>query len=158
MALLFTTLTWGQNLKTLTNPQKVEYFYNNSSKENMSLVTEFYHPDAEFTDPVGSIKGAENLKNYYSGLYENLKDIKFEFPQMFQDKDTVIAVWIMTMSTEKLNDGKPVLLHGSSIIKFNTDGQAISHRDYFDLGEMVYEHIPVVGYFVRKIKSKLQAH
>lgn len=145
-------------MQGMTNPQKVEFFYKNSSKEDMSLVTEFYDPNAEFTDPVGSIKGSENLKKYYSELYKNLKEINFDFPQIYQDKDTVIAIWVMTIKTDSLKGGEPVVVHGNSVITFNQNGQAIHHRDYFDLGEMVYEHIPVVGFFVRKIKAKLGEH
>jgi ketosteroid isomerase-like protein len=158
IVLLLSSVTWGQVLNNLSNSQKVEHFYKNSSKDDMSLVTEFYHADAVFKDPVGEVKGAENLKAYYSSLYENLKEIKFEFPKTFEAKDTVIATWIMTISTESLNGGEPVRVEGSSVITFDADGKAIYHRDYFDLGEMVYEHIPFVGFLVRKVKKRLQAH
>ncbi len=29
------------------------------------------------------------------------------------------------------------------------------HKDYYDLGEMVYEHVPILGFIIRKIKGKL---
>ena len=158
MALLLSSLTSAQSMNNMSNAEKVEYFYKNSSKENMSLVTEFYSTDATFKDPVGEVKGAENLKKYYSSLYENLKEINFEFPRVFQDKNTVIAVWVMTIRTDSLNSGEPVKVEGNSVITFDESGKAIDHRDYFDLGEMVYEHIPFVGFFVRKVKARLQTH
>ena len=35
------------------------------------------------------------------------------------------------------------------------DDIIVYHKDYYDLGEMVYEHIPLLGYFVKKIKTRL---
>ena len=29
------------------------------------------------------------------------------------------------------------------------------HRDYYDLGEMLYEHIPLYGWFTRQLKTRL---
>jgi hypothetical protein len=31
------------------------------------------------------------------------------------------------------------------------------HRDYYDAGSMLYEHIPLMGYAIRKIKKKVGA-
>jgi len=35
------------------------------------------------------------------------------------------------------------------------DDIIVYHKDYYDLGEMVYEHIPLLGFFVKKIKKRL---
>jgi limonene-1,2-epoxide hydrolase len=45
-------------------------------------------------------------------------------------------------------------VQGISHLKF-LENQVIYHRDYFDLGEMVYEHVPVLGKIVRFIKNSL---
>lgn len=154
--LALSTNLFASPLDQLTLPEKIKYFYNKSSKEDMSLVTQFYHPEAEFIDPVGSMKGAENLKAYYTHLYQNVKSINFDFSKFYQDGNTVIAIWKMNLQTDNLNGGELVSVDGNSVIVFDAQGKAISHRDYFDLGAMVYEHIPVLGYVVRSVKGRLK--
>ncbi len=36
-----------------------------------------------------------------------------------------------------------------------SDDSIIYHKDYYDLGEMVYEHVPILGFVIKKIKGKL---
>jgi hypothetical protein len=44
-------------------------------------------------------------------------------------------------------------LEGISHLRF---GEKIDyHRDYFDLGQMVYEQIPLVGRIIKTIKKRL---
>jgi len=51
-----------------------------------------------------------------------------------------------------------VLLDGISVIRFDEEDLVVYHRDYFDVGAMVYEHVPVVRFFVRQVKKRLQRH
>ena len=40
--------------------------------------------------------------------------------------------------------------------KINEESLAFFHRDYFDLGEMVYERLPGVGWVIKKVKNRLK--
>jgi hypothetical protein len=62
--LLLTTTTWAQSMKDLSNKDKIKFFFEKLTKDNMTLVDEFYHPQVDFIDPVGSIKGSEKIKQY----------------------------------------------------------------------------------------------
>lgn len=148
--------TWGQSMKDLSNKDKIKYFFDKLSKDNMTLVDEFYHPQVEFMDPVETIKGSEKIKTYYGNMYQNVKSIKFDFVEFHEAGNHVIAIWKMTLETDKLNGGEPFSVDGNSVIKFDELGKAVYHRDYFDMGAFVYERVPVVGYVIRKIKERLK--
>jgi hypothetical protein len=60
----------------------------------------------------------------------------------------------MKLKHPKLNGGQPVEVNGVSQIRFSGD-RVIYHRDYFDLGEMLYENIPLLGVVIRNIKQRL---
>jgi hypothetical protein len=60
----------------------------------------------------------------------------------------------MKLKHPKLNGGQPVEVNGVSQICFSGD-RVIYHRDYFDLGEMLYENIPLLGVVIRNIKQRL---
>lgn len=154
--LFFSFLAQAKEFNAMTNAEKVNWSFNTLNKDNLSMVVdEFYHEDLVFADPVENIKGREEMKKYYSNMYKNVKEIKFDFSEMVSEGDTVVGVWVMTLKTDSLNDGKPFSVEGTSHIKFK-DGKAIYHRDYFDMGAFIYERIPVVGWMVRKVKSKLK--
>ncbi|HDY7901818.1 TPA: nuclear transport factor 2 family protein, partial [Vibrio vulnificus] len=50
--------------------------------------------------------------------------------------------------------GACVEVKGVSHLKFEA-GKVIYHRDYFDLGEMLYENLPLLGGIIRAIKQRL---
>lgn len=156
LALFLMVSAHAEDISQMTNAEKVNWSFNTMNKDNVSqVVDEFYHPDVEFADPVEKIKGRDGIKKYYGNMYKNVKEIKFAFSEMVSQGDTVVGVWIMTLKTDSLNDGKPFEVEGNSLIRFK-DGKAIYHRDYFDMGAFIYEKIPVVGWMVRKVKSKLK--
>jgi ketosteroid isomerase-like protein len=146
----------AEDFSKMTNAEKVNWSFNTLNKDNLSqVVDQFYHEDLEFFDPIEKIKGREEMKKYYGNMYKNVKEIRFDFSEMVAQGDTVVGVWVMTLKTDSLNDGKPFSVEGNSLIRFK-DGKAIYHRDYFDMGAFIYERIPVVGWMVRKVKSKLK--
>ncbi len=155
--LFLQTNVFAQSMNHLSNKDKITYFFQNLTKDKLHLVTEFYHPQVKFIDPVETLDSAEKIKAYYAGMYKNVKTIKFDFSEFHEAGKTVVAVWTMTLETEKLNSGNPIKVDGNSVITFDEQGKAIYHRDYFDMGAFIYEHVPVVGYFVRKIKSKMKS-
>ena len=156
-AILLTTLSaWGQAMKQLGPKDKIIYFFENLSQDKMNLVDDFYHPQVHFIDPVGEINSAEKIKSYYLNMYKNVKTIKFDFSEFHEAGRNVVAVWKMTLVTDKLNSGDPIVVDGVSVIKFDENNMAIYHRDYFDMGAFLYENVPVVGYVIRKIKNNMK--
>lgn len=155
IALTMTTLSWGQTMNNMNNREKFKYVFEHLEKDSMHLIDEFYDQNVEFIDPIGKIKGSKKIKHYYQELYKNVKSIRFDFSDFVESGDTIVGVWKMTFITPKLNGGDPIVVDGNSVIKFK-NGKAVYHRDFFDMGEFIYENIPVVGFLVKKIKQRLE--
>lgn len=137
--------------------ERIETVFNELRADNLHILDEFYHPDIAFYDPIGDLKGLDNMKAYYAGMYENVKDIRFDFSDHVAQDDTFSSFWSMTFQAEGLNGGDPITIEGVSRIKFDQETDlVIYHRDYFDMGAMVYEHVPVVGAMIRYIKGKFE--
>ena len=135
---------------------RVESVFNDLRADNLNILDDFYHENVKFQDPLGSINGLIPLKEYYRGLYKNVTDISFEFTDHIVENDSHVGIWTMRMKTKKLNNGKEMVLNGNSHIVFDPDtDKVIFHRDYFDMGEFIYEYIPVVGFAIKKIKQAL---
>ena len=156
LSLTISSLTWSQTMKELNHSEKIKYFFDHLTKDRMELVSEFYHEQVDFIDPVGSIKGSEKIKAYYLEMYKNVKSIKFDFSEFIVSGNNVVGVWKMTLITDKLNDGEPIVVDGNSVIRFDENGKATYHRDYFDMGAFIYENVPVLGFIVKKIKNRMK--
>ena len=142
-------------MNNMTNKEKFQYIFEKLTKDTLPLIDEFYHPDVEFHDPVGTIKGSKKIKAYYENMYKNVKSIRFDFSEFIDNGDKIVGVWKMTLVTDKLNGGEPIIVDGNSVIHFK-DGKAVYHRDYFDMGVFVYENIPGLGFVVKKIKDRFK--
>ena len=109
-----------------------------------------------FEDPITRVEGIDALKEYYIHAYGNVKSIRFDFRNIIEAENTYTCEWDMYFQAKMLNFGKEVVVRGLSLLVFDEESsKIIRHRDYLDLGEMVYEQIPGVGSVVRLLKSQL---
>ncbi|MEM0912916.1 MAG: nuclear transport factor 2 family protein [Pseudomonadota bacterium] len=130
-------------------------FYTDLSSMKIDDLTSLYEKDVIFIDPIDKHQGIDAVKEYFSRLLCNAKNCKFTIHSIDEilGKSAVIK-WTMTYSTKRLNGGEPVEVDGITWLDFS-DGKIVLHRDYFDLGQMVYENVPVLGFFVKKVKGAL---
>lgn len=140
-----------------SRPDTIQFF-NELNIHRMDLVDSFYDKQAVFQDPLGTHVGREAIRKYYANLYKNVKEISFDFTKVIEQDNMQTVVWTMTLVSE-LRSGKPIKLDGASVIEFGgKENKAVFHRDYFDMGEFVYEGIPVLGGMIRFIKRKLKGN
>ena len=135
-------------------PLDVKTFFNSLNKNTMHLVDDFYDRGAHFQDPVVNFTDREQIKKYYAHLYADVDSIEFQFFDEVKSGAQEVITWTMILVMKKLNGRKPVKVNGVSHIKFGGgEGKVIYHRDYFDMGAFIYEHIPVLGVVIRSIKG-----
>lgn len=139
-----------------SNLQRAKDTFDHLDKDHMSIVDDFYDQNAVFQDPVHQIKGTNAIRAYYTGLYENVEAIRFEYKNSSEVNNLVTLEWRMFLKTPSLNSGKELTVDGVSLIRFSQEsGKVIYHRDYFDMGEFVYERVPVLSSIVGFIKRKM---
>lgn len=87
-------------------------------------------------------------------MYSNVNSCNFEILSADQVEQRGYIRWLMLLSHPKLSAGKEIQVEGLTFIEF-ADGKVIHHKDYFDLGAMLYERLPVLGKIITTIKQKL---
>ena len=138
-----------------TREQRIIDIFNSLRSDNTQILDDFYHPNLKFADPLGPIDGLDAMKNYYKNVYKNVKTIRFEFDHMTTQGNTVFTGWNMFLSAQGLNGGNEIRVIGASRITFDPSTDlVIDHRDYFDMGEFIYERVPVLGSIIRFVKEK----
>ena len=144
---------------TLTD-QKIQAFiqlYKDLGPGSVSRqrLSEVYSQDVIFSDPVHCISGLESLTHYFSGLYENITKIRFEFHNVLGNSSEASLHWTMTYRHPKLYGGKQdIAVEGVSLLAWEGD-HIVSHQDIFDAGSLLYEHLPVIGWIIRKLKERM---
>ena len=135
--------------------EKIISFYNKFNGKNLEILNQFYSDDVQFQDPITKTDGLDQLKKHYTKSYQNIKLIRFDFSEFIQTDNKYSCTWVMNVAVNGLNGGKEFQVSGISILHFNSDGLITYHRDYFDLSEMVYEKLPLIGSVIGQIKKRL---
>lgn len=113
-----------------------------------------YHENAVFIDPVHRVDGIGGIESYFSKLLPSLNYCRFIFEDIVETDDIVFVSWVMEFSHQKLARGEEISVKGTSRLVFNNE-KIISHIDYYDMGAMLYEHVPVLGRVVIWLRKRL---
>ena len=139
------------------NKQKLisnfKQLYRDFDKENIDLIFDVYDQNIRFSDPVHEIVGLYEMKDYFVKLASGLKYCRFEYLDEMYDDDTGYIRWVMSYSHPSLRNSEEIQLNGISQIKFND--KIYLHEDFYDMGAMVYEHIPLLSAAIKTLKTRL---
>ena len=145
---------------------KFETFYQNLASMKVEELPSLYSHDVIFIDPIARHKGIDAVKTYFSKLLENAKHCTFTIHLVEQTspvkqtnekniaQPTYLVTWTMIFTSDRMNKGQPITVDGITHLKIKDDKIAY-HRDYYDLGQMVYENIPLLGRLIKMIKRTI---
>lgn len=140
--------------ENLSNIDRAKNFFDRLRVDQLSLVDDFYDAQADFRDPLHELKGAAAIKAYYASLYKSVESIRFDYSRAYATGAVVTLEWTMRLRAPALAS-EEVIVDGVSVIEFGgTQGKVIRHRDYFDMGEFVYERLPVLKHLIKAIKKR----
>lgn len=129
--------------------------FNTLGRDTLHLVDELYDEDVQFIDPFHRVRGRAALRDYYAAMYANVQAIRFEFSGETVTANELVLYWRMTYRHARVGGGAPVGVDGCSRLVFGDSGRVVLHRDYFDAGAMLYEHLPVLGRLVRFVRRRV---
>ncbi|MGL5430686.1 MAG: nuclear transport factor 2 family protein [Vibrio sp.] len=134
--------------------QHVARFYQHIDKKQLHKLPEIYHHNVVFEDPAHRIQGVQALTDYFATLYQNVERCSFVIDEQYSVDEGAFLIWTMYLRHPKLAKGQLVRVNGVSYLRF-ADDKVIYHRDYFDMGQMLYERLPILGSLIRTIKRRL---
>ncbi|MEW9798796.1 nuclear transport factor 2 family protein [Alteromonas sp. CYL-A6] len=118
---------------------------------------QLYADDILFIDPIQTHQGIESVIRYFEALLVQAESCRFAISNTIptqQNAENIdyIVTWTMTLKVRQ--SATPIVLDGITQLKVSDD-RITYHRDYYDLGQMVYEHIPLLGWAVKRVKKRL---
>lgn len=132
--------------------QFIRYF-EDFSQDKLSQMDVLFSENFVFVDPVQRLSGLNSYKLYLSSLYENTKSCAFTVQQYDVIDDSAWIIWRMDCVHSRLNGGRAFQLDGVTHLKF--DRRITYQRDYYDLGALIYENIPLLGRLIRWLKQRM---
>tara|TARA_R110002167_G_scaffold54143_4_gene154459 strand:- start:283 stop:720 length:438 start_codon:yes stop_codon:yes gene_type:complete len=134
--------------------QEFKAFYQEANSSNLERMDRIYTQDIEFRDPLHTVLGILALKSYMKNLYANSNCVEFEYTDEQRGENSATIAWYMKFSHSGLAGGKMIKLRGITQIRF-TD-RIYYQEDFYDLGAMLYQHIPVLGAIVRFVNKRVR--
>lgn len=131
-------------------------YYQAFDQHSIDRLDNIYAQEIVFSDPLHQLYGLDEVKAYFSAMCKGLTHCHFEFLQETVTQDNAWFKWIMHYQHPKLRKGALLKLKGASFIGYSQEKQHITaHEDFYDMGNMLYEHTPVLGSGVRWLKQQL---
>ncbi|MCB9026532.1 MAG: nuclear transport factor 2 family protein [Bdellovibrionaceae bacterium] len=131
-------------------------FYENFNLKDKAVFDEIYDQSIFFADPFHKVNGNTNLFVYFSKLMKKVSTCRFSIEDIIQnspEKPSAILSWKMFFCHPKLNGGKEIVVEGVTHLKF---GQKVTYqRDYFDSSQLIYHHIPIIGFVIKFIERRI---
>jgi hypothetical protein len=127
--------------------------YQGLSINNLDSLDKVYHQDIFFQDPLHHVQGYQALQHYFSQLYTNLSACEFVVKHAICHDNEAAIYWTMRFCHRQLKGGEEIEVSGHSLLK-ECEQRVVFHRDYLDVGEMLYEHLPIVGSLIRYVKKQ----
>ena len=134
--------------------ERVKQAYRSLGPDNLTTVESLYTDDVYFEDPSHGVQGKAALIKYFTNQFQNLMNCSFKFHQTITNGSDIFLAWTMFVKHPRLNGGEMIRVEGASYLK-TRNGKIYYHRDYFDLGALLYEQLPLLSGVVTKIKQRL---
>ena len=130
-------------------------YYKEFNQDSIAGLDSIYDRNAVFEDPIGKVEGLNDLKRHFSKMMSNVSYCRFEITDVVANDGQAFITWTMSFAHPKLNGRKEITVTGVSEIKF--DERITYHRDYFDVGSMFYEQVPILKTIIQALKKRLVA-
>lgn len=133
---------------------EVVKWYEQLTPESVREITKYYTDDAFFKDPFNELNGVGNIQKIFEHMFDNLESPRFIFIDKIEGPQSMFLTWDFKFSLKS----REFSIHGSSHLKFDDSNKINYHRDYWDVGEELLMHIPVIKKIYSMFRSKLAIH
>ena len=130
-------------------------FYQTLTPASLPRIRDVYAEDAWFKDPFNDVHGADEIERIFAHMFDALTSPRFVIRDTVVEGDTAFLTWDFTFH---MKEWKPLVeqhIHGASHVRFDVEGKAKYHRDYWDAAEELYEKLPVIGWVMRGLRRRM---
>jgi predicted heme/steroid binding protein len=129
-------------------------YFETLTEASVSNLPDHYVADAYFKDPFNEVRGVKHIQHIFAHMYTALDKPRFIITNRIVQDNACFLVWDFKFYMKNYDKTKEQTIRGGSHLVLNEDGKIVSHRDYWDAAEELYEKLPVVGSLMRWLKKR----
>jgi len=127
-------------------------YFRTLHESDLSQLRELYSDRIVFKDPVHEIRGLVELEDYFTSMCADLSDCRFEYLDELTYESAAYIKWMMHFKHPKLGN-RLISVRGVSHLQISD--KIDFHEDFYDMGAMLYEQLPLLGNVTRWLKLRL---
>jgi steroid Delta-isomerase len=131
---------------------KLQQFFTSLDAQSVSQLHELYCVDAYFKDPFNEVHDLAAIEQIFRHMFVQVQSPRFVIRETLLQGNGAFLVWDFCFRMRRWNHDEQVV-RGASHIQFDESGKVAYHRDYWDAAEELYEKLPLLGGFMRMLKS-----
>ncbi|NIR62068.1 MAG: nuclear transport factor 2 family protein, partial [Gammaproteobacteria bacterium] len=97
----------------------------------------------------------DTLAAYLSGSAEAVEQCRVHIDEWTPASVGWYVRWRMTIRFRRFRRGVDTESIGVSHVVFDRDGRVALHQDFWDAAGGLYEHVPLIGAVLRRIRQRL---
>lgn len=129
-------------------------FFEHITPDTVKNLNQHYAADASFKDPFNEVNNLPAIEHIFSEMFEKVNKPRFVVHTAFEQGEHVFLGWHFLFEMKHYKAGQVQCCRGSCHLRLNESGLVLSHRDYWDAAEELYEKIPILGALMRWIKKQ----
>lgn len=122
---------------------------------SVATIATIYADDATFRDPFNDLRGLDRIRGVFADMFVKLIDPRFTILETIEQPHGALLIWNFDFRLKSLKPHLARRIHGTSHVRFGSDGRVVYHRDYWDAAGELYENLPVIGGLMRWLKQKM---
>ena len=131
--------------------QRLIRFFETIDAGNVSQLALVYSEDVFFKDPFNEVRGLDEVVRIFSHMFEQVDGPRFVVTSHVLQGDQAFLTWDFLFRMKRFSAAEQCI-RGATHLRFDSDGRANFHRDYWDAAEELYEKLPLLGSLMRGLK------
>jgi ABC-type Fe3+-hydroxamate transport system substrate-binding protein len=133
--------------------ERFTFLFAHYTEDNIKkYVRDLYASNAYYRDSFAEKQGVEDIEAYFIEGTRTMHELAFDLQDVAVHDGDYYFRWITQFSATG-NKDDVVSLPGISHVRFDKEGRIIFEQDYWDAG-VIYERLPIIGFFIRWLKKK----
>ncbi|MDP4589509.1 MAG: nuclear transport factor 2 family protein [Burkholderiaceae bacterium] len=126
-------------------------WFENLSPQTLAQIDCIYAENATFIDPFNAVHDRVSIHDIYAHMFKTLEQPAFKITRKIVSMHQGCMVWRFTFKLKK----RVFDIEGSTVFEINEQGLITLHRDYWDTSRELYEHVPILGYLLKRLRLAL---
>lgn len=135
---------------------RFQAYFESLTPLTLTELGQVYAADARFKDPFNAVHGLDAVRRIFAHMFATTQSPRFVVLHALGDATQGYITWDFHFRSMG-RGARDWTIHGATRLEFNTHGMVSLHRDYWDAAEELYEHLPLLGAVLRRVKRQLQA-